>query len=246
MARIEGIRIQNYRSLKNVTLGKTFENQQSDPLPPLVAVIGPNGSGKSALMDVFGFISDCLAFGVEDACDKSHRGGFERIRTKGQIEPIRFEIYYREEAKARPISYSLHIDSENQTGRPYVAYERLRQRRKGQTVGWPYSFLEVTNGVGFAWAGEATANIEGSKKVDVKLRDTRKLGITTLGNLAEHPRIAAFRQFLEGWYLSYFIPDLARGLPVAGAQKHLNRTGENLANYVQFMERQYSRRFREK
>jgi len=245
MARIEGIRIQNYRSLKDVTLGKTFENQQGDPLQPLIAAIGPNGSGKSALMDAFGFIGDCLADGVEEACEKSHRGGFERLRTKGQSEPIRFEIYYREESKARPISYSLEIDLDDKTGRPYVSYERLRQRRKGQKTGWPYSFLEVTNGKGFAWAGEATAREEGSKKVDVRLKDPRRLGITTLGNLAEHSRIVLFRQFLEGWYLSYFVPELARGLPVAGAQKHLNRTGENLANYVQFMERQHKDRFEE-
>ena len=32
---------------------------------------------------------------------------------------------------------------------------------------------------------------------------------------------------------------------MAGAQKHLNRTGENLANYVQFMERQHSKKFSE-
>ena len=107
------------------------------------------------------------------------------------------------------------------------------------------SFLEVTDAKGFAWAGEATYREEGSKKIDVTLKDPRRLGITTLGNLAEHPRIVLFRQFLEGWYLSYFVPELARGLPVAGAQKHLNRTGENLANYVQFMERQHSKKFSE-
>lgn len=245
MARIEGIQIQNYRSLKNVTLGKTFENQGSEPLKQLIAVIGPNGSGKSALMDAFGFIGDCLSSGVEDACERPHRGGFERLRTKGQSEPIQFEIYYREKSDTRPISYSLHIDSDEKTGRPYVSYERLRQRRKEQKRGWPLSFLEVTDAKGFAWAGEATDREEGSKKIDVTLKDPRRLGITTLGNLAEHPRIVLFRQFLEGWYLSYFVPELARGLPVAGAQKHLNRTGENLANYVQFMERQHSKKFSE-
>jgi predicted ATPase len=30
---------------------------------------------------------------------------------------------------------------------------------------------------------------------------------------------------------------------MAGAQKHLNRSGDNLANYVQFMERQHPKRF---
>ena len=41
MARIEGIQIQNYRSLKDVTLGKTIENQNPEPLKQLIAVIDP-------------------------------------------------------------------------------------------------------------------------------------------------------------------------------------------------------------
>ena len=241
MAQIEGIRIENYRALRDVTLGKTVD-QDFDPLGRLAAIIGPNGCGKSTLMDAFGFLGECLTVGVEEACEEQHRGGFQRLHTRGQIGPIQFEIYYREEPKARPISYSLHIDLDTAV-RPHVTYERLRQRRKGQTSGQPYSFLELTNGHGFVWAGESTVKEEGTKRDTVELEDTRKLGITTLGNLSDHPRIVAFRQFLEGWYLSYFIPDVARGLPMAGAQKHLNRTGSNLANYVQFMERQEPKRF---
>lgn len=244
MASIEGIRIQNYKALKDVTLGRTFESQNKDPLPRLITIIGPNGCGKSSLMDALGFIGDCLHLGVEEACDKPHRGGFERLRTRGVDEPIKFEIYYRQEKRSRPISYSLHIDFDKDA-RPYVSYERLRQRRKGQSKGRPYSFLETTNGKGYAWAGEATEKEEGNRRIDVQLEDKRLLGITTLGNLADHPRIVAFREFLESWYLSYFIPDLARGMPMSGAQKHLNRAGDNLANYVQFMEREHPRKFKD-
>ncbi len=243
MARIEGISIQNYRALKEISLGKTFETREGTALPGLMTIIGPNGSGKSSLMDALGFLGDCLRLGVEEACDRPHRGGFERIRTRGQDGPIQFEIYYRQDTKSRPISYSLRIDAEK--NRPYVAYERLRQRRKGQKVGWPYSFLELTRGEGYSWAGQATESQEGNERVDVKLEDSQRLGITTLGNLAQHERIVAFREFLEGWYLSYFVPEQARNLPMAGAQKHLNREGNNLANYVEFMARQHEKRFAE-
>jgi len=195
-------------------------------------------------MDAFGFIGDCLILGVEEACDRPHRGGFERLRTRGQQEPIRFEIYYRQETKERPISYSLEIDLDADH-RPAVSYERLRQRRKGATSGKPFNFLEVKHGSGVAWAGNATDEGEVSARVSVQLEDPRRLGITTYGNLADHPRIVAFREFLEGWYLSYFVPELARGLPMTGAQKHLNRQGDNLANYVQFLERQHPKRFRD-
>jgi len=58
----------------------------------------------------------------------------------------------------------------------------------------------------------------------------RQLGIATLGTLRDHPRITRFRDFLKGWYLSYFTPDAARGLPVSGPQRHLNVHGDNLGN----------------
>ena len=77
-----------------------------------------------------------------------------------------------------------------------------------------------------------------------ELQDKRKLGIATLGALKEHPRIVAFRQFLEGWYLSYFTPDAARGLPLAGPQRRLNVHGDNLGNVVQFMQREHPDRFK--
>ncbi len=77
----------------------------------------------------------------------------------------------------------------------------------------------------------------------VELEDKRKLGVSTLGSLKQHPRISAFRRFVEGWYLSCFTPDAARGLPLAGPQKHLNIHGDNLGNVVQFMEREHPTRF---
>jgi predicted ATPase len=235
MAILEGIQIQNYRSLRDVVLGKSFDNQ-ADPLPRIMAVIGANGVGKSSLLDALGFIGDCLANGVVAACDQPHRGGFERIRTLGQSGPIAFEIRFRQTADARPISYSLRIDADKH-GSPFVAYERLRQRRAGQSHGQPYSFLELTNGTGEVWAGESAIDKEGSKKIPVQFSDPQVLGVSSLGVLADHPRITAFRAFLSGWYLSYFVPQLARSQPMAGAEPHLNRTGENLAKYLQFIER---------
>jgi len=84
---------------------------------------------------------------------------------------------------------------------------------------------------------------ESSETEVVELEDKRKLGIATLGSLKQHPRISAFRRFVEGWYLSYFTPDAARSLPLAGPQKHLSIHGDNLGNVVQFMEREHPRKF---
>ena len=266
MARIEGIGIRNYRVLKDITLGKLWNIQATQPLAPMTAVIGKNGVGKSSLFDAFGFLSDCLKRGVEEACDAEGRGGFERIRSQGSNAPIEFEIYYREKASSRPITYKLAIDQDD-SGRPYVSRERLRQRRSGQKHGWPFSFLIMEDGKGVAWKGEAQGwrddgdegaqfnlnalleKLRGDSKGEsaetefVELQDKRKLGIATLGALKQHPRISSFRQFIEGWYLSYFTPDAARGLPLAGPQRRLNVHGDNLGNVVQFMQREHPDRF---
>lgn len=266
MAKIEGFRIRNYRALKDVTFGKLWNLQKAEPLTPMTAVIGKNGAGKSTLFDAFGFLADCLKNGVEEACDSRGRGGFEKIRSQGQTGPIEFEIYYKEDGNSRPITYELTICLDSK-GRPYVLKERLRQRRKGQDRGRPFSFLILTEGKGAAWKGEKEGyqldeekgdyeflrllellkegrDPEESKETEfVELEDIRKLGIATLGSLKQHPRISSFRKFVEGWYLSYFTPDAARSLPLAGPQKHLNIHGDNLGNVVQFMEREHSKKF---
>jgi predicted ATPase len=264
MARIEGIRIRNFRALRDVTLGRVFSLQHPLPLTPMTAVIGKNGAGKSTLFDAFGFLADCLGTGVEEAFDLRGRGGFERVKSLGAVGPISFEVYYKEEGNARPITYEMAIDRDQQ-GRPFVLKERLRQRRKGQRHGWPFSFLILNEGKGVAWRGDTEGRQieEGEAQFDlldliwtikedkeesgetevVELDDKRKLGIATLGSLKQHPRTAAFRRFLEGWYLSYFTPDAARSLPLAGPQKHLNIHGDNLGNVVQFMQREYPKQF---
>ena len=261
MARLEGFRVRNFGVLKDVTLGRLWNQRRIEALTPMTAVIGKNGVGKSALFDAFGFLADALKSDVEEACDARGRGGFERMRTQGATVPIEFDVYYREHGNARPITYQIAIDADK-FGRPYVLRERLRQRRKGQKRGQPFSFLMLNEGIGIVWKGEQVRNKNDEDTEDVKLflqlikaeesseteiielEDRRKLGIATLGALKQHPRISAFRRFIEGWYLSYFTPDAARSLPLAGPQQHLNIHGDNLGNVVQFMEREHPQRFR--
>jgi predicted ATPase len=234
MSQLLGIHIRNYRALVDVTLGQIAYGK-GDPLPLFSCFIGPNGCGKSTLLDAFGFLADALREGVEAACDKPQRGGFQKLRTHGSDEPIEFILYYRQEKQSRPITYSFAVDERDDV--PVVVRESLRQRRKGQSHGQPYPFLRIENGVGKVWSGESTEDEEGATSLEVKLSDLSRLAITTLGQFKEHPRIEGLRAYIEGWYLSYFVPDAARMLPPSGAQKHLDRRGENVANVVQFMNR---------
>ncbi|MDE2888628.1 MAG: AAA family ATPase [Gemmatimonadota bacterium] len=267
MPRMEGFRVRNFKVLKDVTLGRLWNQRQTKPLDPLTAVIGKNGVGKSALFDAFGFLADALKNGVEEACDLRGRGGIEKLRAQGEAGPIEFEIYYREHADTRPITYEIAIGSD-EDARPYVLREILEEDTGNSP---PLSFLLLSRGKGVVWKGDqagsqvdktkggfvlsefamslANSILEEKESVEfkdaqfVELEDHRKLGVATLGALKQHPRISAFRRFIEGWYLSYFTPDAARSLPLAGPQSRLNVHGENLGNVVQFMEREHPRRF---
>ena len=260
---IEGIRIRNYRVLRDVTLGKLSGVVDASPLTSLTAVIGKNGVGKSSLFDAFGFLADCLKMGVEEACDERGRGGFDRILSQGTDGPIGFMVCYRENPSTRLITYLLTIDKDEYS-RPYVSGEHLLQERIGQNRVSHRAIILLNNGVGVAWEGnvlgreidesrDTGSNVAGSfdrlvrerstptdlvEGERIQLQDNRRLGIATLGALKQHPRIAAFREFLEGWYLSYFTPDAARGLPMAGPQRRLSAHGDNLGNVVQYMERE--------
>ena len=247
MTNIEGIRIINYRVLRDVTLGRLGGMPGDMALTPMTAVIGKNGVGKSSLFDAFGFLSDCLKLGVEEACDERGRGGFNRIHSQGNDGPILFVVCYRAELGTELITYLLSLDKD-ESDRPFVAVELLYEQSDGQSSGLPRAFLMLSNGAGVVWKGDAQGqqideNVDDGVELDrlveqfarrglatedsvdaefVQLQDNRRLGIATLGALKQHPRISAFREFVEGWYLSYFTPDAARSLPMAGPQRRLN------------------------
>ena len=241
MGKILGIGIKNYGSLKDIKMGKLFSDQQGEELGNMIAIIGPSGNGKSTLADAFGFISDCLSDDVEAACDANNRGGYDQLVSQNTNDPIHFEIYYKENANSRPITYELTI-GKDKMARPYVMEERLRQRRPGQRNGRPLSFLQLINGKGYAFEGtvggqEEDGKFEGDKK-EVELADTRKLGIIALGAMKQYSRIEKFLTFLKSWYLCYFTPEAARKIQTAAPVPYLDRTGSNLNNVAQYMYRE--------
>ena len=59
--------------------------------------------------------------------------------------------------------------------------------------------------------------------------------MNTLGQLADHPRVAALRDFITDWYVSYLSIADTRGQPAAGPQERLSKTGDNLANVIEYL-----------
>ncbi len=227
-ARIEYLRVQNFRALRSVELKN---------LTPMTVLLGPNGSGKSTIFDVFAFLSECFESGLRNAWDK--RGRARELKTRGARDPVTIEVKYREKPRTPLITYHLAVE-EDPTG-PVVVDEWLAWRR-GQW-GRPFRFLEYHRGVGQAISGESPDS--DAQRVDVPLSSPDLLAVNTLGQLAEHPRVAALRRFITGWHVSYLSADAARGQPEAGPRERLSRTGDNLANVVQHLSEQHPNRLRE-
>jgi predicted ATPase len=226
--RIEYLRVKNYRALHDLELKE---------LRPLTVFLGPNGSGKSTVFDVFAFLSECFSVGLRKAWDR--RGRFKELRTRGMQGPILIELKYREGKGAGHPIITYHLALEENNRGPYVAEEWLQWRRHKQT-GQPFKFLSFQEGRGRVISGEMPD--EQGERIEEQLASPEMLAVSTLGQLAKHPRVSALRRFITSWYLSYLTADSARGVPEAGPQERLSATGDNLSNVIQYLKEQHSGR----
>ncbi|WP_419737874.1 AAA family ATPase [Ruegeria sp.] len=224
--RIERIKVKNFRALRDVEIKK---------VTPLTVLLGPNGSGKSTLFDVFAFLAECFESGLRRAWDK--RGRAKELKSRDSKGPIVIEIAYREQhnpKKSPLITYHLEIDEQNY--RPVVCGEWLRWTRSGK-AGRPFKFLEYSGGQGQVVSGELPDDED--KRIEVPLSSSDTLAVNALGQLAENPRVVALRNFIMGWHVSYLSSDDARGQPESGPQERLNKSGDNLANVIQYLSEEH-------
>ena len=166
--------------------------------------------------------------------------GQARTRSGAQVAgrdgPVTIEIKYREQPGTALITYHLGVDEEG--GSPIVHESGLHGDvgvTGGHSASWTYH-----RGVGQAISGELPDKDD--RRVDTPLSAPDLLAVNTLGQLADHPRVAALRRFITGWYVSYLSADTARGQPEAGPRERLSRTGDNLANVVQYLSEQHPER----
>lgn len=223
--RIHSLRVRNYRALHDITF---------DKLTPLTVLLGPNGSGKSTVFDVLAFLSECFSDGIRKAWDK--RGRFRELRSRDSTGTIVIEIKYRERPNTPLITYHLELDEQN--NRPIVKHEYLSWTRGAG--GKPFRFLNYEHGQGEVITGEVPEAQD--KREPRPLSGPDVLAVSTLGTLAENPRVIALRNFITSWHMSYLSADAARGSPEAGAEERLSATGDNLPNVIQYLREQHPER----
>ncbi len=223
--RLLRLHVRNYRVLRDVVLKE---------LTPLTALLGPNGSGKSTLFDVFAFLKQCFEDGLVRAWRDRWR--FRELRTRGVEEPIYIAVKYRERRQAPLLTYELTINEEG--GAPVVLRERLAWSRAG-VAGRPRYVLDYERGTGRVWVEEK----QGYETET--LTSPATIAVNALGQFARHPQVSGLLDFITGWHLSYLSTHDARGLPDEGPQEHLSSTGDNLANFIQYLEETHPDRLRQ-
>ena len=223
--RIESLKVRNFRALRDV---------EFKSLTPMTVLLGPNGSGKSTVFDVFAFLAECFETGLRRAWDR--RGRARELKTRGAEDAVTIEIKYRERRRTPLITYHLAVDEP--AGAPVVVRESLSWKRG--SYGAPFRFLEYQSGQGRAASGEAP-DVE-DERVEIPLKSPNLLAVNALGQFQEHPRVAALRDFIMGWHVSYLSAESARGQPEAGPHERLTRTGDNLANVIQYLAEQHPER----
>ena len=216
--RIEYLKVRNFRALQDVEIRE---------LTPMTVLLGPNGSGKSTVFDVFAFLAECFESGLRRAWDR--RGRARELKTRDAEGPVTIELKYRERPGTPLIVYHLEVDERD--GTPSIVHEWLHWKRG--SWGAPFRFLEYRNGEGQAISGDKPDAEDERKKIPLKSPDL--LAVNALGQFQDHPRVAALRDFIMGWHVSYLSADSARGQPEAGPQEHLSTSGDNLANVIQHL-----------
>ncbi len=199
--------------------------------------LGPNGSGKSTVFDVFAFLAECFESGLRRAWDR--RGRARELKARNTEGPVTVEIKYRERPGTPLITYHLALDERD--GSPLVVQEWLSWKRG--SYGAPFRFLEYHEGRGQAASGEAPDPED--TRIEIPLQSPDLLAVNALGQFQEHPRVAALRGFILGWHVSYLSAQGARGQPEAGPHERLARTGDNLANVIQYLAEQHPERLEE-
>lgn len=219
---IEGFWIRNYKALKQIAFGSSFQQsvvtdfeQDLSPyeLTPLTTFIGPSGVGKSSILDVFAFLADCINFGLDDALGK--RGGFDAIYHQGGEGPISIGLVYRACAEPKPLTYVLSIAKRRGMSHAFVENEAIVYRGSHHGAATqPVLFFQ--NGEKSTrhltpWVNASATDLE-----KVKRTDMRHLGLTALADFEDLPDIPQLKRHLDRFHLSNFTPDNAFGLVPSG------------------------------
>ena len=170
---LKSIHIENFRSLRDVTL----------PLKPLTVLVGPNASGKSNALRILHVLNMMMVDeklpSVSEIQDHLWAGGANHIN---------FQLHTQ--VGETPTVYNLGLKTE--TDNPFAAEELLVDDVKVISI----------------QSGEGMVQDENGKNATRYRSD--KLALRSAGNYGDKPVTNVLMEFMKGWEVYDFRPDLIR------------------------------------
>ncbi|HBT77814.1 MAG TPA: hypothetical protein DEB39_13030 [Planctomycetaceae bacterium] len=235
MPLIEGFWVRNYRVLKQISLGSSFQHttviQDDTGLPPyelrpFTVIAGGNGAGKSTVLDVFSFLADCLNEGVESAFRK--RNGFHSVISQGcdEDDPISIGIVFRACADPRPLTYVVSFEAPSgralRVANEAILYRSNESNPTNTMLLFFQNGLKTTRHVA-PWPGMRRDDLE-----KVKATDSRRLALPFLGEFEDFPDVCPLFQNMSRWGNQSMSLDLSAALappliPRLNNEQRINR-----------------------
>lgn len=205
---IETLKVQNYKSLKNIEI----------PLKPLTVLVGPNAAGKSNILDCLGFLAEIARSpdAQESANAFRKRGAYGDIVWGGRSqEPISVSCKWRAlHADEESFDYLLVIKAGEQHRPLNIIEEQLSTRAPGVGNG---SFHRQDGTVRF---GSSVKDISPQQSV---LHDRRE------------PMVRSVKEVITSWAFYDFVTQSMRQPQPVAKQTRLQPDGSNVATLLHWI-----------
>ena len=170
---LKSIHIENFRSLRDVTL----------PLKPLTVLVGPNASGKSNALRALHVLKRLM---IDEKLPSILE--IQNHFWAGEASYINFQLHTR--VGETPTEYQLELKAKADT--PFAAEElRVNDVR----------VISIQSGEGKVWDEDG--------KNETRYR-SNKLALKSAGDYGDKPVTSALMEFMKGWEVYDFRPDLIR------------------------------------
>jgi predicted ATPase len=219
---IKHIRIQNFLSLKDVSLDLGLRN----------VLVGPNMAGKSNIIRALKFITHVSSIGLTEAITKG--GGFSEILWKGTDEgKISFfltgDFLFPNEEKPRTYEYEIALIGSASTAAFVIEKETLKRCYDGGE----YILAEFRSGKGKGFHRDATVAFEQKERNEKSFLEYSVPGWEGMDA----------KQLFSRWQFFQLIPLAMREVNVISKQFFLNEHGNNLASWLNTLQTTYPDEF---
>jgi len=218
-------------------------DKSKNKLRNLNALIGRNDTGKTSFMQCLSFLKDCVTTNVADASIKGERQGFSNM-VPDKDNPAIFKVFFKLKDKKtnlpKYIQYELELAA-GKFGSPYVKSERvlLSERFDNEETQKPdfrvKTILDMNEGAGTIVFDTSSENGKGETQVE----DEHLTALSVYGRLSAYRDLCDLFGEISDWFFCRFSSsgisnDYIDG-KAPGGHKHLNSTGSNVSNVLEYM-----------